>query len=74
MHWKLKKDDIKIIENRASKGGGKQDQAGKKRTVASYALINNTKAEFLAFFQATKIKWQKYSNPENQMTIPVDKS
>ncbi|WKY15149.1 hypothetical protein Q1695_000560 [Nippostrongylus brasiliensis] len=62
MHWKVSKDQLKIIENKQAnfKGSKAGDGiSGKRRTVASYALLGSNKAEFIALRHVKKIKWTK---------------
>lgn len=62
MHWKVTKDQLKIIENKQAnfKGSKAGDGiSGKRRTVVSYALLGSNKAEFIALRHMKKIKWTK---------------
>ncbi|EYC16712.1 hypothetical protein Y032_0032g2450 [Ancylostoma ceylanicum] len=62
MHWKVPKEQLKIIENKQAnfKGSKAGDGiSGKRRTVASYALLGSNKAEFIALRHLKKIKWTK---------------
>ncbi|KIH49148.1 hypothetical protein ANCDUO_20778 [Ancylostoma duodenale] len=62
MHWKVPKEQLKIIENKQAnfKGSKSGDGiSGKRRTVASYALLGSNKAEFIALRHLKKIKWTK---------------
>ncbi|KAK6759476.1 hypothetical protein RB195_021202 [Necator americanus] len=62
MHWKIPKDQLKIIENKqANFKGSKAGEgiSGKRRTVASYALLGSNKAEFIGLRHLKKIKWTK---------------
>ncbi|KAK6061242.1 hypothetical protein COOONC_01089 [Cooperia oncophora] len=65
MHWRVTKDQLKIIENKQAnfKGSKAGDGiSGKRRTVASYALLGSNKAEFIALKHMKKIKWTKLAN------------
>ncbi|XGW35743.1 hypothetical protein V3C99_019157 [Haemonchus contortus] len=62
MHWRVTKDQLKIIENKQAnfKGSKAGDGiSGKRRTVVSYALLGSNKAEFIALKHVKKIKWTK---------------
>ncbi|VDO20011.1 unnamed protein product [Haemonchus placei] len=66
MHWRVTKDQLKIIENKQAncflfeanfKGSKAGDGiSGKRRTVVSYALLGSNKAEFIALKHIKKIK------------------
>ncbi|ETN84985.1 hypothetical protein NECAME_01547 [Necator americanus] len=59
---KSPKDQLKIIENKqANFKGSKAGEgiSGKRRTVASYALLGSNKAEFIGLRHLKKIKWTK---------------
>uniref|UniRef100_A0A915CRS4 guanylate cyclase n=1 Tax=Ditylenchus dipsaci TaxID=166011 RepID=A0A915CRS4_9BILA len=63
MHWKIPKQQLKVIENKQSKGKaagvGAETAWSKKRILQAYALIGTNKAEFISLKQLKKISWEK---------------
>ncbi|CAJ0953042.1 unnamed protein product, partial [Mesorhabditis belari] len=65
MHWKISKENLKIIENKVSGMKGKSAGAGadtlssKRRIITSYALLGTAKADFIALKQIRKIRWTR---------------
>lgn len=65
MHWKIPRTSIKVIENKQSsvKGKGASTEAAtlssKRRQIQAYALLESTKAEFIAMKHLYHIRWTK---------------
>ncbi|GMT31702.1 hypothetical protein PFISCL1PPCAC_22999, partial [Pristionchus fissidentatus] len=55
--WRVPFASIKLIEG--SKGGGARGDRGNKKRTITYALIGNTKAEFLSLVQVRKIRFNE---------------
>ncbi|KAH7723899.1 Protein GCY-27 a [Aphelenchoides avenae] len=63
MHWRIPKQQLKIIENKKSKGkpAGAQggDLSSNRRVITAYAIVGTAKAEFTSLKQCKKIRWDK---------------
>ncbi|KAH7711133.1 Protein GCY-27 a [Aphelenchoides avenae] len=64
MHWRIPKQQLKVIENKQSKGKTSSAPAetlsSKRRVIQAYALIGTSKSEFIAVKQLRKIRWDKH--------------
>lgn len=65
MHWKIPRGMLKVIENKQSsvKGKGSSTEgatlSSKRRQIQAYALLDTTKAEFIALKHMYHIRWTK---------------
>ncbi|KAL3120583.1 hypothetical protein niasHT_007875 [Heterodera trifolii] len=63
MHWRITRTQLKVIENKQSKGKGtglgQEGAWSKRRQLQAYALIGTNKAEFIVLRQMKSISWEK---------------